>query len=138
DEVVLRQTGSSAPPKIDPWTVAVLMSHSYTQDLDVLRQLSSQPLSYLGVLGPAKRTVQLLAEAGLEPGRLIPGLHSPMGLDIGADGPEQVALAVIAEIQATLNGRQGGLLREREGSIHAREDHASDPENLWVQSIACA
>ncbi len=133
---------SAAQPRseieIDPWTVAALMSHSYSQDLENLRELASQPLRYLGILGPRKRTAQLLADAGLDVARLIPALHTPMGLDIGADGPEQVALAVVAEIQATLNGREGGVLRERAGSIHAPENAAADPESFWVQSIVCA
>jgi xanthine/CO dehydrogenase XdhC/CoxF family maturation factor len=128
DEVSVR-VGPSV--SIDPWTVAVIMSHSYSQDLDVLRELSSQPLRYLGILGPHKRTVQLLADSGLDLACLEAHLHSPMGLDLGADGPEQVALAVIAEIQAALNGREGGSLRQRDGSIHGHE-------SPWVQSIVCA
>ncbi len=135
-EVLVRPAGQSQA-ETDPWTVAVLMSHSYSQDLANLRELSSKPLPYLGILGPRKRTVQLLAEAGLD-GASLPALHSPMGLDIAADGPQQVALAVLAEIQAALHGRSGGLLRDRAGSIHAPEDAAADPEKLWVQSIACA
>jgi xanthine dehydrogenase accessory factor len=129
DEVAVR---SAAQPvtdlAIDPWTVAVLMAHSYSQDLAFLRQLAGQPLRYLGLLGPRNRTSQLLSDARLDTEHVRAALYSPMGLDIGADGPEQVALAAIAEIQATLNGREGGLLRQRSGSIHAR----------WVQSIACA
>jgi len=89
-------------------------------------------------LGPRKRALQLLSDAGLDTERLVPALHSPMGLDIGADGPEQVSLAPIEEIQATRNCREGGLLRERSGSIHAREDGFGDPEKFRVQSIACA
>jgi xanthine/CO dehydrogenase XdhC/CoxF family maturation factor len=124
--------------KIDPWTVAVLMSHSYSQDLENLRQLSSHAVRYLGILGPRKRAVQLLADAGLDPAHPPVALHSPMGLDIGADGPEQVALAAIAEIQAALNGREGGVLRNRQGSIHASADASGDPEVFWARSIACA
>ncbi len=136
DQVQVRAPGSlSALPQIDAWTAAVLMSHSYTQDLGTLRELSNTPLSYLGMLGPRKRAVQLLSDAGLDESQLHPALHSPMGLDIGADGPEQVALAVIAEIQAVLNGRPGGPLRERAGSIHSRDD-ASDSERFWLQA-AC-
>ncbi len=139
DEVLVRPAGQSGmAAAIDPWTVAVLMSHSYSQDLATLRELAPLPLPYLGILGPQKRTGRLLADAGLDAGSLLPALHGPMGLDIGADGPQQVALAVIAEIQTTLNGREGGLLRERSGSIHAAEDAAAQPEKLWVQSIACA
>jgi xanthine dehydrogenase accessory factor len=139
DEVTVREAGGSDTAiDTDSWTVAVLMSHSYSQDLEMLRELSSWPLAYLGILGPRKRTAQLLADAELDASGLTGTLHSPMGLDIGADGPEQVALAVIAEIQATLNGRDGGLLRERSGSIHAKEDDAGEAESVWVRSIACA
>src|SRR5581483_9516047 len=100
--------------------------------LNALRELSAYPLPYLGVLGPRKRTERMLAEAGLDQNRVLPSLHSPMGLDIGADGSEQVALAIVAEIQAVLNQRPGGLLRDRDGSIHGQT------EQFWVQSIACA
>jgi xanthine dehydrogenase accessory factor len=137
DEVLVRPAGESGA-ETDEWTVAVLMSHSYSQDLANLRELSSRRLRYLGVLGPRKRTLQLLEDAGIQAEALIPGLHSPMGLDIGADGPEQVALSVLAEIQASLNGREGGPLRDRAGSIHAPAEAAADTESRWVQSIACA
>jgi xanthine dehydrogenase accessory factor len=144
DAVVVRPADKTdAIPEIDPitqidnWTAAILMSHSYSQDLEMLRELAGTGLSYLGVLGPRKRTVQLLSDAGLDASRLGPTLHSPMGLDIGADGPEQVALAVIAEIQAALNGRTGGQLRERIGSIHSSGDASTDPESSWLQA-SCA
>ena len=134
DEVTVRVPGASLP-LVDPWTVAVLMSHSYSQDLAALCELAPLPLAYLGILGPNKRTLQLLSDAGLNREQIAAKLHGPMGLDIGADGPEQVALAVIAEIQARLNGRQGGTLSTREGSIHAREE---DPAASWTRSIICA
>jgi len=137
DEVLVRPAGQSQAG-VDPWTVAVLMSHSYSQDLEALGELASQPLRYLGILGPRKRTSRLLEDAGVEGSRLLATLHSPMGLDIGADGPEQVALSVLAEIQATLNGRRGGPLRDRSGSIHAPDDDSEDRETFWVQSIVCA
>lgn len=139
DQVLVRPAGKSGViSEVDPWTAAVLMTHSYSQDLEALRELAAAPLFYLGILGPRKRTSQLLAEADLDASKLGPTLHSPMGLDIGADGPQQVALAVIAEIQATLNGRNGGLLRDRSGSIHARNEDLADPEGSWARSIACA
>jgi xanthine dehydrogenase accessory factor len=134
DEVAVRIAGAPTPA-VDPWTVAVLMSHSYSQDLDALRELAHLPLRYLGILGPSKRTAQLLEDAGLIHAQMAAKLHGPMGLDIGADGPEQVALAVIAEIQARLNGREGGTLSVRDGSIHALETHAA---TAWTQSIVCA
>ncbi len=134
DAVTVRAVGGPLPP-VDPWTVAVLMSHSYSQDLDALRELADLPLAYLGILGPNKRTNQLLEDAGLRRENMHAKLHGPMGLDIGADGPEQVALAVIAEIQASLNGRPGGTLSAYDGSIHARD---LDPATAWTRSIVCA
>jgi xanthine dehydrogenase accessory factor len=134
DEVTVRIAGAQTPV-VDPWTVAVLMSHSYSQDLTALRELAHLPLRYLGILGPNKRTKQLLDDAGFDRAQISAKLHGPMGLDIGADGPEQVALAVIAEIQATLNSREGGALRTRDGSIHARD---TEPAAAWTRSIVCA
>ena len=49
-------------------------------------------------------------------------LHAPVGLDIGADSPEAIALSIVAEIQAVLHKRAGGFLRERKGSIYSRND----------------
>ena len=134
DEVIVRSASSVLPP-LDPWTVAVLMSHSYSQDLAALRELSGLPIRYLGILGPVKRTRQLFADAGLDSANIAASVHGPMGLDIGADGPEQVALAVISEIQAFLNGRAGGSLQAQNGSIHAP---VGDSTAAWVQSIVCA
>jgi xanthine dehydrogenase accessory factor len=121
---------------IDSRTVAVVMTHSYSQDLNFVRALVKEPLAYLGVLGPRNRSVQLLGDAGIDVAG-VPSLHGPVGLDIGADGPEQVALSIIAEIQATLNGREGGPLRERMGSIHSRESDGQGAER-FVPSIVCA
>lgn len=134
--VAVRGKDDAVP--IDSWTVAVIMSHSYSQDLEVLRELSSQPPRYLGILGPAKRTAQLIADAGLDAATLAPRMHAPMGLDIGADGPEQVALAVIAEIQSVLNGRPGRSLSGRGGPIHSREADDPGEEKFEVRSIVCA
>ena len=135
DQVLVRAAGDfSVLGEMDSWTAAVLMTHSYAQDLEVIRELATKPLPYLGVLGPRKRTAQLLADAGLEESEAGSAIYGPMGLDLGADGPEQVALSVIAEIQATFNGRRGGLLRERGGSIHAADETSTE----WTPSIACA
>ncbi len=100
---------------IDDRTVAVLMSHSYQQDSAFLAALSREPIRYLGVLGPRLRTERMLDEAG---GRPFPALHSPVGLDIGADTPEEIALAIVSEIQAALTESGAGKLRDRPGPIH--------------------
>lgn len=103
---------------LDCQTAAVVMSHSYEQDSVFLRELSRHRIAYLGALGPRKRTERMLAEAGEL--SVEPQLHSPIGLDIGADTPEEIALAIVSEIQAVLKARPAGMLRDRSGPIHER------------------
>ena len=108
--------------KIHRGTVAVVMTHHYLHDADLLKLLLPLPLRYLGLLGSKRRTQRLLREARNE-GALLSESHldlvyGPIGLDIGADTPEEIALAVAAEIQAVLVGRLGGMLRIREGPLH--------------------
>jgi xanthine/CO dehydrogenase XdhC/CoxF family maturation factor len=99
-------------------TAAVLMSHNYLRDIAYLRSFLDRPLGYLGVLGPRGRTEQMLAEIG-QP-EAIDRLHAPAGLDIGAEGAEEVAHAIIAEILSVMRGRAGGPLRDRQDPIHDR------------------
>ena len=85
-------------------------------------QLLESPAFYLGLIGPKRRTGRLMTELhsrGLMPrADALARLHTPAGLDLGGDAPESVALSVIAEIEATANGRRGGPLADRKGSIH--------------------
>jgi xanthine/CO dehydrogenase XdhC/CoxF family maturation factor len=86
---------------------AVLMTHSFDQDCRLLAQLLAKPLLYLGVLGPRYRTADLITHAveriGGSVSEWMQKINSPVGLDIGADGPATIALSILAEIQATLN-----------------------------------
>lgn len=100
-------------------TAVVVMTHNYLHDLELLRQLLPLPLRYLGCLGPRRRTERLLEELDTRP---IDHLHAPIGLDIGAETPEEIALSIVSEIKAVLAQRHGGELREREGSIHEWSD----------------
>jgi len=103
-------------------TVAVVMTHNYLHDRELLRTLLPSPLRYLGLLGPKSRTERLLQElrqAGITPTyEQLCRLHGPIGVDIGADTPEEIALAIVAEIQAVLANRAGGFLRDRKQPIH--------------------
>lgn len=122
-EVVLVEP-EAAPRRLEVGeeTVAILMTHHYLHDKRLLRWLLSTPARYLGVLGPRQRTLDLLrdlhAEGFAPPEESLARLHAPAGLDIGSDGPDEIALSVVAEIRAVLAGRRGGLLRERKGPIH--------------------
>lgn len=101
----------------------VVMTHSVDQDRELLRRLLRKPPRYVGQLGPRSRTARLLGEigsAGADEGALfVDALHYPIGLDIGADNPEEIALAIVGEIRAVFAGRLGTKLRHRSGeSIH--------------------
>jgi CTP:molybdopterin cytidylyltransferase MocA len=91
------------------------MTHDYDRDRDLLRELVGSRARYLGVLGPAHRTERMLRELGDLPRR---PLFSPVGLDLGAETPHEIALAIVAEIQATLRDARAGFLRDRRAAIH--------------------
>ncbi|MCC2545332.1 XdhC family protein [Hymenobacter sp. BT175] len=103
-------------------SLAVLMTHNYYYDLAVLRQLLAAPTPYIGLLGPRKKADQLLAELSAEgldaEAALRNRLHSPVGLNLGAETPEEIALSIVAEIQAVLACRAAGFLRNTDGPIH--------------------
>jgi xanthine dehydrogenase accessory factor len=103
--------------------IAVVMTHHYVHDVPLLRALLPRPLAYLGLLGPRKRAERILADLARENFAINAEqrerLHAPIGLDIGANTPEQVALAIVAEIQTVLGGRDARPLRERSRPIHA-------------------
>lgn len=110
--------------RLDDRTAAVVMTHNYARDLALLGELLRSRARYVGVLGPRGRTDRLLADlraAGQEPTTpALLKLHAPVGLDLGAETPAEVALAVAAEVRAVFSGRGGGALRERRGPIHDR------------------
>ncbi|MCA1568210.1 MAG: XdhC family protein [Acidobacteria bacterium] len=125
DRVMLaRPVDVAAHVTVTPRTLALLMSHNYSHDLELLKFLLASPARYVGVMGPRKRTERLLSDlaAGDEAFRLRQEdrgrIYSPAGLDIGANSPAEIALSIIAEMRAVLDGRRGGMLRERRGSIH--------------------
>jgi len=97
-------------------TYAVVMTHSIKRDSAWVRRLVAADLPYIGVLGPRARTEGMLAGLGSRERERIFG---PVGLDLGADGPEQVALSILAEVLAVSSERPPRHLRERAVSVHA-------------------
>lgn len=110
-------------------TACVLMSHNYDYDRDVLRKLLKTNASYIGILGPRKRFDKMLAEfrtEGIELGiKDMDRIHSPIGLDIAAETPDEIGVSIISEIQARLHKRSGGFLKYRDAPIHERDTTGS-------------
>jgi xanthine dehydrogenase accessory factor len=96
----------------------VVMHHQRDADRDALAMSLASRARYIGVLGPARRTHDLLTELGHRPGD-DPRVHAPIGLDVGAETPEQIALAIVGELQAVVRRRPGGMLRDRARALHA-------------------
>ena len=107
DRVHVRQPGADSVDEIlEPESAVVLMTHSYAKDLEQLNALNGKHGGYVGVLGPRLRTHRLVADAGADLARL----HAPIGLDLGAEGPDEIALSIIAEILAYARQKSGRSL----------------------------
>jgi xanthine dehydrogenase accessory factor len=135
DEVIL------CPPEDAPNRVtvtsrvaAVLMTHNYLHDLELLKSLVTAKAFYLGCLGPKRRTERLLLEltGGNEvlTAAYLRRLHAPAGLDIGAETPMEIAVSVVAEINAVMKKRDGGLLKKRIGPIHSESGQSAKLERM--------
>jgi xanthine/CO dehydrogenase XdhC/CoxF family maturation factor len=102
---------------------AVVMTHNYLHDLQLLKTLLPSPATYVGLLGPRRRADKLLSELGCSPvASQLAKLHAPIGLDLAAEGPDEIALAIVAEIQAFLKRRDPGFLRDSAKPLHDGEN----------------
>jgi xanthine/CO dehydrogenase XdhC/CoxF family maturation factor len=109
---------------------AVVMTHNYVRDKELIWRLFNANARYIGALGPKRRTENILGELAAEgksfPSENLEKLCAPVGLDIGADTPEAIAVSIVAEINAVLSNRNGGFLRYRKGSIYNRNETTAD------------
>ncbi len=107
---------------IDEHTAIVLMSHDYKTDLTILKQILPNEVPYLGFLGPRKRLQKMQEELTKNNYAIslqdLDYVHGPVGLDIGAESPEEISLSIVAEIIAFFRNRRGGSLKNRRSSIH--------------------
>lgn len=99
-------------------SLAVVKTHSLVHDREWARRLLAAGLPYVGLLGPRARTENILREIGAGPGE-AERVFGPVGLDLGADGPRQVALSIVAELLAFIAQREPRHLSERKEPIHA-------------------
>ncbi|MFL6514697.1 MAG: XdhC family protein [Chthoniobacterales bacterium] len=111
---------SELPTEADEWTAAIVKSHNFGRDFVALAKLLPLNLRYVGLIGPKKRRDELLSgllEIGIS---MTPGFFGPAGLDLGAESPEGIALAVVSEIQRVFGQASGQSLRDRKQPIHGR------------------
>ena len=123
DEVILSPPEEYAQHlRISPETVAVIMVHQFAAEAQALRFLLSSTIRYIGLLGPKSKCellLQHLSAEGFTPTKeQLAKLHNPVGLDIGAETAEEIALSISTEILTIVRNRKAGFLKDRQGAIH--------------------
>jgi xanthine/CO dehydrogenase XdhC/CoxF family maturation factor len=135
--VVEADQASDLPARADEQTAAVVKSHNYGRDFAALQHLLQLNLRYLGLLGPRRRRDQLV-NALLDAGVSIDlELFAPAGFDLGAETPEEIALAIVSEIQSVFAEAGGESLRNRRAPIHGW-NLVRTPEPARVEKCAAS
>lgn len=113
---------------LDATAYYVVMTHNFLTDKQIAGYSLSSSIPYLGMLGPRKRikrTLDRLAESGMTfTEDQLDKLHSPVGLDIGAESPEEIAISILSEITAKQNQQNDNFLRIGKGFLHKRDTQA--------------
>jgi xanthine dehydrogenase accessory factor len=109
--------------EINEWTAFVLMTHNYNYEIAFLKELLPLQTSYIGILGPRKKLERMLEELETDgttiTQRNLETIHGPVGLDIGSENSEEIALSIIAEIKAVFSSRNGNSLKYKTSVIHS-------------------
>jgi xanthine/CO dehydrogenase XdhC/CoxF family maturation factor len=110
---------------LNEWIAFVLMTHNYNYELALLKELLPLQLPYIGILGPKKKLERMLAELE-DTGTQITEenlntIYGPVGLDIGSESSEEIALSIVAEIKAVLSARKGFSLKYKPVAIHSTQ-----------------
>jgi xanthine dehydrogenase accessory factor len=125
----------------DNRTYFVLVTHSYKCDYYMLKSLCAAAVPYIGILGPKKKLHRMLEEIQHNEGihlnaDKVATIYGPTGLDIGAETPEEIALSIIAEIQAVLTGKMGGMLKTKNEVIHSRDSLDIQIEDIKIYNAS--
>jgi xanthine dehydrogenase accessory factor len=127
---------------LDDRTVVAILTHIFQIDAAWLGALLVHPIAYVGVLGSRTRAARLLQQLSDDGIAVDPDmqcrLFAPIGLDLGGETPESIALAGIAEMEAVLHERPGGFLRSRQSPIHTRTPTPAQISGLHVTIDHCA
>ncbi|NLJ46819.1 MAG: EF2563 family selenium-dependent molybdenum hydroxylase system protein [Treponema sp.] len=112
-------SGASPTPAEAGGTCVLIATASHASDEEALRYFIDKPAAYLGMLGSRRKTriiLERLSESGV-PEEALARVRAPVGLDIGAETPEEIAVSILGEILAERSGRSGGFLTGREGDL---------------------
>jgi len=105
----------------------VIMTHDFDRDVELMGVLLDSPVRSIGLLGPKRRLGQLLTRLHHRGRKIsdrdIDRIRSPLGLDIGANSPAEIATSIVAELIALSRERQGGFLHQRRQPIHQSNEH---------------
>jgi xanthine dehydrogenase accessory factor len=124
-EVIEIESADFLPNELDEWTAVVVKTHHYGRDYAALARLLPMELPYLALLGPRRRRDQMLHVLHEEGVSLRSEFFAPAGLDLGSESPEEIALAIVAEILAAFSRASGQPLRNRKLPIHHSLDLAA-------------
>jgi xanthine dehydrogenase accessory factor len=100
---------------IDERTMAVVMTHSFVTDIVIVDRLMRSNIRFIGILGSRGRIEEMLRHL---PEDRAGRVHAPIGLDIGAETPAEIAIAIAAQMKAILTDRKGGFLSGNRNSMH--------------------
>jgi xanthine/CO dehydrogenase XdhC/CoxF family maturation factor len=136
DRVILTRRDQIEELTVPPGAIAVVMTHHYLDDLAILKMLLPSQAQYVGLLGSRLRANRLLDECVALTPEQQSRCYAPIGLDIGAETPEAIALSIVAEIQAVLARRSAGHLKHRQAGIHVPVPHQERSEVLGSSLIS--
>src|SRR5437660_2119624 len=97
-----------ARTELPPHAYTVIVTRGHTNDLEALRALAGRELRYLGLIGSRAKVARIyeaLTEAGM-PAAMLARVHAPIGLDIGAVTPQEIAVSILAELIAVKHGKE--------------------------------
>lgn len=126
DEFIVCEPGE-IPGKVnlDEKTFVLVKTHNYLRDKEILKFILKSNACYVGQLGPKARLEDLLKDLAQEDVNFsdaeLQKLYAPVGLDIGAENPEQIALSILSEMLAVKHGREGRFLKDQTLAIHPRD-----------------
>jgi xanthine dehydrogenase accessory factor len=110
---------------IDERTAVVLMTHNYNYDLEILGLLIDEPVSYIGLLGPASKRDRMFTELEIKGKQIqedtMQKIYGPTGLDLGAETSEEIALSIVSEIMAVMLQKAPIHLRQKQTAIHRHQ-----------------